>query len=92
LTVVFEATREGLRIDAWVPTAPGVDVPRDGFGWAILGTLVDTVDARRSTQDAVPGGNGTPTPVGLIAMDKYLPGQHPTEVASGAGQNISVAP
>jgi serine/threonine-protein kinase RsbW len=92
LTVIFETRRAGLHIEAWVPTAEGVDVPRDGFGWAILATLVDTVDARRSTQDAVPGGNGTPTPVGLIAMDKYLPGQHPSEVASGAGQNLSVAP
>jgi serine/threonine-protein kinase RsbW len=92
LTVIFETRRTGLHIEAWVPTAEGVDVPSDGFGWAILATLVDTVDARRSTQDAVPGGNGTPAPVGLIAMDKYLPGQHPTEVASGAGQNLSVAP
>jgi hypothetical protein len=24
-------------------------------------------------------------------MDKYLPGQRPTEVGSGAGQNLSVA-
>jgi serine/threonine-protein kinase RsbW len=92
LTVIFETTRAGLHIEAWVPTAEGVEVPRDGFGWAILATLVDNVDARRSTQDAVPGGNGASTPVGLIVMDKYLPGQHPAEVGSGAGQNLSVAP
>src|SRR5688572_21245331 len=90
LTVVFETTRAGLHIDAWVPTAEGVEVPRDGFGWAVLATLVDAVDARRSTQDAVPGGNGTPTPVGLISMDKFLPGQNPTD-SNGAGQNLSVA-
>jgi serine/threonine-protein kinase RsbW len=92
LTVIFETTRAGLHIEAWVPTAEGVEVPRDGFGWAVLATLVDSVDARRSTQDAVPGGNGASTPVGLIAMDKYLPGQHPADVGSGAGQNLSVAP
>ena len=89
LTVVFETSRAGLHIDAWVPTAEGVEVPRDGFGWAVLATLVDAVDARRSTQDAVPGGDGTSTPVGVISMDKYLPGQHPTE-PNGAGQNLSV--
>jgi serine/threonine-protein kinase RsbW len=91
LTVVFETTRAGLHIEAWVPTADGVDVPRDGFGWAILATLVDTVQARRATQATVPGGNGTDSPVGVIAMDKYLPGQRPTELGSGAGQNLSVA-
>lgn len=91
LTVVFETTRAGLHIEAWVPTADGVAVPVDGFGWAILATLVDSVDARRSTEAAAPGGDGGPTPVCLIAMDKYLPGQHPTEVDNGAGQNLSVA-
>ncbi|SOD98613.1 ATP-binding protein [Blastococcus haudaquaticus] len=90
LTVIFETTRAGLHIEAWVPTADGAEVPRDGFGWAILATLVDSVDGRRSTQDVVPGGDGSPTPVGLIAMDKYLPGQHPTEVGSGAGLNVPV--
>ena len=40
--------------------------------------------------DVVPGGAGRPSPGGLIAMDKYLPGQHPTDVGSGAGQNVSV--
>jgi serine/threonine-protein kinase RsbW len=91
LTVVFETTRAGLHIEAWVPTADGVDVPRDGFGWAILGTLVDAVEARRSTQADVPGGDGTNAPVGVIVMDKYLPGQRPATVESGAGQNLSVA-
>ena len=91
LTVVFEVARDGLRIDAWVSTGAGVDVPRDGFGWAILATLVDNVDARRSTQDVVPGGDGAATPVGLIAMDKYLPGQRPGDPGIGAGRNLSVA-
>ena len=90
LTVVFETSRAGLHIDAWVPTAQGADVPRDGFGWAVLATLVDAVEGRRSRQDAVPGGDGTDAPVGVISMDKFLPGQHPTE-AKGAGQNFSVA-
>ena len=90
LTVVFETTRAGLHIDAWVPTAEGVEVPRDGFGWAVLATLVDAVTASRSTQDAVPGGDGSSTPVGVISMDKFLPGQRPTE-ANGSGQNLSVA-
>ena len=91
LTVIFETTRAGLHIEAWVPTAEGTEVPRDGFGWAILATLVDAVDARSATQAEVPGGNGSDTPVGLITMDKDLPGQRPTEVGSGAGQNLSVA-
>ena len=90
LTVVFETSRSGLHIDAWVPTAQGADVPRDGFGWAVLATLVDAVDGHRSTQDAVPGGDGSDAPVGLISMDKFLPGQQPTE-ANGAGQSFSVA-
>ena len=91
LTVVFETSRAGLHIEAWVPTAEGTEVPRDGFGWAILATLVDAVDARRSTQADVPAGNGTDAPVGLILMDKYLPGQRPSELGSDAGQNLSVA-
>jgi len=72
LTVVFEATREGLRIDAWVATAAGVDVPRDGFGWAVLHTLVDTVEAGPSNQATVPGGNGQATPVACISLVKQL--------------------
>jgi serine/threonine-protein kinase RsbW len=95
LTVVFETTRAGLHIDAWVPTAQGTDVPRDGFGWAVLQTLVDSVEGSPSSQDQVPGGDGTTSPVALIAMDKYLPGQGPngTGGAAGneAGQDLSVA-
>jgi serine/threonine-protein kinase RsbW len=91
LTVVFETTRAGLHIDAWVPTVAGTDVPRDGFGWAVLATLVDAVEGRPSTQDAVPGGNGTGAPVAVISMDKYLPGQRPTGVGPATGQNLSVA-
>ncbi len=91
LTVVFKTTRTGLHIDAWVPTAAGTKVPRDGFGWAVLQTLVDAVDGRSSTQDQVPAGDGTSTPVAVISMDKFLPGQRPSEVVGGAGQNVSVA-
>jgi serine/threonine-protein kinase RsbW len=72
LTVVFEATREGLRIDVWVPTAAGVDVPRDGFGWAVLHTLVDTVEAGPSSQATVAAGNGSATPVACISLVKQL--------------------
>ena len=72
LTVVFEATREGLRIDAWVPTENGVDVPRDGFGWAILQTLVDTVEAGPGTQATVLAGYGSATPVASISLVKKL--------------------
>ena len=91
LTVVFETTRAGLHIEAWVPTAQGQDVPRDGFGWAVLATLVDAVDGRPSTQADVPAGDGSAAPVAVIAMDKYLPGQRPSDVGSGAGQNLTVA-
>ncbi|GAA3161756.1 hypothetical protein GCM10010531_11810 [Blastococcus jejuensis] len=91
LTVVFETTRAGLHIEAWVPTADGQDVPRDGFGWAVLATLVDAVDGRPATQAEVPGGNGSPSPVAVIAMDKFLPGQRPSGLGNGAGQNLSVA-
>jgi serine/threonine-protein kinase RsbW len=91
LTVVFETTRAGLHIDAWVPTTEGTDVPRDGFGWAVLQTLVDGVEGRPATQNEVPGGDGTASPVAVISMDKYLPGQRPGEVVGGTGQNVSVA-
>ena len=69
LTVVFETTRSGLLIDAWVPTVQGTDVPRDGFGWAVLQTLVDSVEGRPSSQDQVPGGDGTTAPVALISLE-----------------------
>jgi serine/threonine-protein kinase RsbW len=91
LTVVFETTRAGLHIDAWVPTEPGTDVPRDGFGWTVLGTLVDAVEGRPSTQQDVVGGSGKPSPVAVISMDKFLPGQRPVEVGSDAGQSVPVA-
>ncbi|MGY1605007.1 ATP-binding protein [Geodermatophilus sp. SYSU D00815] len=90
LTVVFETTRTGLHIDAWVPTPAGTDVPRDGFGWAVLQTLADNVEGRSATQADVPGGNGTAEPVAVISMDKYLPGQRPPEVVGGTGQSVSV--
>ena len=72
LTVVFEAFREGLRIDAWVPTEAGVDVPRDGFGWAVLHTLVDTVEAGPGTQATVVAGDGSTAPVARISLVKKL--------------------
>ncbi len=90
LTVVFETSRAGLHIDAWVPTAEGTDVPRDGFGWAVLHTLVDSVDARPTTQADVPAGDGTAAPVVVITMEKFLPGHHPS-VRGGLGQSVSVA-
>src|SRR3954451_20152577 len=91
LTVVFETPRAGLHIDAWVPTAEGTDVPRDGFGWAVLQTLVDNVDGRPATQAEGPGGHGSAEPVAVISMDKYLPGQRPPEAAAQTGQNLSVS-
>ena len=90
LTVVFETTRAGLHIDAWVPVAEGTAVPRDGFGWAVLQTLADNVEGRAATQAEVPGGDGSAGPVAVISMDKYLPGQRPAPVLDSAGQTISV--
>src|SRR3712207_8834392 len=72
LTVVYEVSRDGLRIDAWVPTAPGVDVPRDGFGWAVLHTLVDTVEAGPSTQATGPAGHGPASPAARIPLVQQL--------------------
>ena len=92
LTVVFETSRSGLHIEAWVPTVEGKEVPRDGFGWAVLATLVDAVDASRSTAAKVPGGDGSDGPVAVIILDKYLPGQLPEGLTSGAGQSLPVAP
>jgi serine/threonine-protein kinase RsbW len=88
LTVVFETTRTGLHIEAWVPAAEGTTVPRDGFGWAVLQTLADAVDAGPSTQEKVPAGNGTTSPVAVITIDKFLPGQRP---GGTVGENVSVA-
>ena len=90
LTVVFETTRSGLHIDAWVPTAAGTDVPRDGFGWAVLQALVDGVDARPATQAEVAAGDGSSAAVALITVDKYLPGYAPSAVG-GSDRNVSVA-
>ncbi|MGY2066564.1 ATP-binding protein [Blastococcus sp. SYSU DS0619] len=90
LTVVFETTRSGLHIDAWVPTADGTEVPTDGFGWVVLAALVDAVEGRRSTAREVPGGDGSDGPVAVISLDKYLPGQHPTGVSGGPEQNLTV--
>ena len=92
LTVVFETSRAGLHIEAWVPTVDGKEVPRDGFGWAVLATLVDAVDATRSTSAHVPGGDGDDVPVAVITLDKYLPGQRPGGLTSDAAQNLSLAP
>jgi serine/threonine-protein kinase RsbW len=91
LTIVFEATREGLRIDAWVPTAAGVDVPRDGFGWAFLQTLVDTVEAGPSDQAAVPAGNGSAGPVAWIALVKQLRRYSATHALPEPDADVSVA-
>jgi serine/threonine-protein kinase RsbW len=90
LTVVFETTRAGLHIDAWVPTAPGVEVPTEGFGWAVLQTLADAVTATRSTRREVPGGDATDAPVVVISFDKYLPGHGPSGVTDGTGHGVSV--
>src|SRR4051812_19531014 len=91
LTVVFEATRESLRIDAWVPTAAGVDVPRDGFGWAVLHTLVDTVEAGPSDQATVAAGDGSPTPVACIALVKKLRRYSANDALVGPDADVSVA-
>ncbi|MGK5113776.1 MULTISPECIES: ATP-binding protein [unclassified Geodermatophilus] len=91
LTVVFETRRSGLHIDAWVPTAEGTDVPRDGFGWAVLHTLVDRVDAGPASQATVPAGDGSGAAVAVISMDKFLPGHNPEQLLGGTGQNVSVA-
>ena len=91
LTVVFETTRSGLHIDAWVQTSDGTEVPTDGFGWAVLAALVDSVQGRRATQSEVPAGDGSGAPVALISMDKFLPGQNPSGAGSDSGEHLSVA-
>lgn len=88
LTVVFETTRDGLHIDAWIPAREGTTVPRDGFGWAVLQTLVDAVDTGPSSPDTVAPGSGTASGVAVISMDKLLSRQG---VPGGPGQNVSVA-
>jgi serine/threonine-protein kinase RsbW len=91
LTVVFEARRDALRIDAWVPTAEGTDVPRDGFGWAVLQTLVDAVDAGPSDQAAVLAGNGSSSAVASIALVKYMPRYAASTAAAQPDADVSVA-
>ena len=92
LTVVFETRRAGLHIDAWVPTTEGTDVPRDGFGWAVLHTLVDSVDAGPSTQAKVLAGDGSASPVAGIALVKYLRRYTPGAGAGAAPEHdVSVA-
>ncbi len=89
LTVVFETTRSGLHIDAWVPTADGTDVPRDGFGWTVLQTLADNVEGRPATQASVPAGDGSDAAVAVISMDKYLPGQRPGDPVGRLDRDLS---
>jgi serine/threonine-protein kinase RsbW len=91
LTVVFEVSRASLRIDAWVPTAAGVDVPRDGFGWAVLQTLVDSVEAGPSDQATVAAGNGSDTPVAGISMVKQLRRYSLGEALAEPDADVSVA-
>lgn len=91
LTVVFEAGSDGLQIDAWVPTAAGTDVPRDGFGWTVLHTLVDSVAAGPATQAEVPAGDGGTGAVALITLEKNLPGPlHRPAGDTGADADLSV--
>lgn len=92
LNVVFETSRSGLHIDAWMPAAEGTEVPRDGFGWAVLQTLVDSVDGHAATQRDVPGGDGSAAAIAVISMDKFLPGQRPADAVGDPGQSVPVAP
>ena len=91
LTVVFEVSREDLRIEAWVPTEAGVDVPRDGFGWAVLATLVDDVAAGPSDQATVAAGNGSDSPVAGIALVKKLRRYTAGDLLTEPGADVSVA-
>jgi len=91
LTVVFEATRESLRIDSWVPTDDGVDVPRDGFGWVVLATLVDSVAAGPGTQATVTAGDGSATPVAAITLVKKLRRYSTGDALFEAVDDVSVA-
>jgi serine/threonine-protein kinase RsbW len=91
LTVVFEASRDALRIDAWVPTTAGTDVERDGFGWAVLHTLVDSVEAGPSTQAGVPAGDGGDSPVARIALAKFLRRHSTSAAVEQPDRDVSVA-
>ena len=59
----------------------------------MLHTLVDTVEAGPSTQDAVPAGNGEATPVVRIALEKKLRrfGDAADVLAVEAQDDVSVA-
>jgi serine/threonine-protein kinase RsbW len=91
LTVVFEVSREDLRIEAWVPTEAGVDVPRDGFGWAVLATLVDAVEAGPSDQATVAAGNGSDSPVAGISLVKKLRRYSVNDLLAEPDADVSVA-
>jgi serine/threonine-protein kinase RsbW len=91
LTVVFEVSREDLRIEAWVPTEAGVDVPRDGFGWAVLATLVDGVEAGPSDQASVAAGNGSDSPVAGISLVKKLRRYSVNDLLAEPDADVSVA-
>jgi serine/threonine-protein kinase RsbW len=91
LTVVFEVSREDLRIEAWVPTEAGVDVPRDGFGWAVLATLVDGVEAGPSDQATVAAGNGSDSPVAGISLVKKLRRYSVNDLLAEPDADVSVA-
>jgi serine/threonine-protein kinase RsbW len=73
LVAVFETGPTGLTITAWVSTTAGTDVPRDGFGWAVIAALVDSVDAGPADRVDVPGGDGGEGPVATITLVKELP-------------------
>ncbi|SCX55693.1 serine/threonine-protein kinase RsbW [Klenkia marina] len=83
LVTVFETGPTGLTIQAWVATTEGTDVPRDGFGWAVIAALVDSVDAGPSTQAQVPAGDGSSAAVATITLTKELPAALPTAAAGG---------
>jgi serine/threonine-protein kinase RsbW len=89
--VVFEVSREDLRIEAWVPTEAGVDVPRDGFGWAVLATLVDAVEAGPSDQATVAAGNGSDSPVAGISLVKKLRRYSVNDLLAEPDADVSVA-
>ena len=90
LVTVFEAGPEGLAIHAWVATVAGTDVPRDGFGWAVIAALVDSVEAGPATQADVPAGDGSDSPVASITLTKELPPALRTPTGGG-GADLSVA-
>ncbi|MEI4274061.1 ATP-binding protein [Klenkia sp. LSe6-5] len=90
LVTVFETGPTGLTIHAWVATAEGTDVPRDGFGWAVIAALVDSVDAGAATQAEVPAGDGSTSAVASITLTKELPAAL-RPATGGGGSDLSVA-